>query len=603
MMVRAAALAAIAVGGVFSLMNLGGGPVGADTAARGSSVPVSNAQPLTAQLESSIAPAGGSESADSLSETVPRVAQAAAQKAAQTAAQGIADGTSAVAATGWQLAEGAYYLGGELAESTRIIGVSAMQMFGLVSTEGARDRQRYGEQGMVGLWWGTSAGGEAVVGLAPSTMKSAALERPDGPHAAGETGPAEDPRPSAATMSTRRPGITPVALKSGEATATKAAPVAAAEGAAAEGAAATEVCGWSPKDATKPITLSGEDVAVLNKLGLMDESAQRLPDGTIFLPKVTQRLLEVRTAFSCKGTIATTRRLVGHVIANPTSSGLVQAEQNGRIEVGEFGFPVIGQRVEKGQLLGYLVPILSSRERAELQGEIALVRGRIAEQELAIARTRELPLLPFRDGRILSMRIELNKLRAHRDALIAGLDARQPLTASVSGVIARSEVRVGQVVGERELLWEIADTEDLWVEADSFGSQADLAQTGSTAETQDGQVMDLVLQGLGLSTDGAQSSPVQFRVAGVPDGVRIGEQVVVNVREVGEVEGVMVPRSALVRRSNGEMTVWVARGPEQYEARKVKWTPAGSHIAIIDAGLEDGVRVVVAGATLLSEVR
>ncbi|MFX4221064.1 MAG: hypothetical protein ACMVO3_08805 [Thalassobaculum sp.] len=208
-------------------------------------MPVSNAQPLTAQLESSIAPAGGSVSADSLSETVPRVAQAAAQ--------GIADGTSAVAATGWQLAEGAYYLGGELAESTRIIGVSAMQMFGLVSTEGARDRQRYGEQGMAGLWWGTSAGGEAAVGLAPSTMKSAALERPDGPHAAGETGPVDDPRPSAATMSTRRPGITPVALKSGEATATKAAPVAAAEGAAAEGAAATEVCGWSRR--TRPSRL------------------------------------------------------------------------------------------------------------------------------------------------------------------------------------------------------------------------------------------------------------------------------------------------------------------------------------------------------------
>lgn len=600
MIFRAAVLAAIAVGGVFSLMNLGGGPVGADTAARGSSVPVSAAQPRPPQPESSIGLADGSASAGSLSETVPRVAQTAAQKAAQ----GIADGTSTVAATGWQLAEGAYYLGGELAESTRIIGVSAMQMFGLVSTEGARDRQRYGEQGMAGLWWGTSAGGETPADpAAPNTMKPAALERSDGAHAADETRPVDDPRPSAATMSTRRPGITPVALNSGEATATKPAPAAAGEGSAGEGAAAAEVCGWSPRDATKPITLSGEDVAVLNKLGLMDESAQRLPDGTIFLPKVTQRLLEVRTAFSCKGTIATTRRLVGHVIANPTSSGLVQAEQNGRIEVGEFGFPVIGQRVEKGQLLGYLVPILSSRERAELQGEIALVRGQIAEQELAIARTRELPLLPFREGRILSMRIELNKLRAHRDALIAGLDARQPLTASVSGVIARSEVRVGQVVGERELLWEIADTEDLWVEADSFGSQADLAQTGSTAETQDGQVMDLVLQGLGLSTDGAQSSPVQFRVAGVPDGVRIGEQVVVNVREVGEVEGVMVPRSALVRRSNGEMTVWVARGPEQYEARKVKWTPAGSHIAIIDAGLEDGVRVVVAGATLLSEVR
>ena len=108
-------------------------------------------------------------------------------------------------------------------------------------------------------------------------------------------------------------------------------------------------------------------------------------------------------------------------------------------------------------------------------------------------------------------------------------------------------------------VWEIADTDDLWVEADSFGTQTDFARTGSTAETQDGQVMDLVLQGLGLSTDGAQSSPVQFRVDGIPRGVRIGQQVVVNIRELGSVDGVLVPRSALVRRSNGEMIVWVAK--------------------------------------------
>lgn len=582
---RAAAIAALAIGGLVAAAGLGGAPV--DAEAQGDPAAPGD---VSANVPAAEAAADGS-------------ADRSAAGLVSRSAGGLNAGASAVAETGWQLAAGAYYLGGELVESSQIIGISTLQMLGLLSTEGAQDRARLGEGGVASLWWGSSAGDEPPAVEAPAPHPFATETATPTADPAGRRSAGGDRSLLAATQTGPRSPFRPVALNTADSEGETAPGTSADRTASDQGAATDDICSWAPKSKGKAAALSGEDVAVLSRLGLMDESAQRLPDGTIFLPKVTQRLLEVRTAYTCKGTVSTTRRLVGHVIANPTSSGLVQAEQNGRIEAGEFGFPVIGQRVEKGQLLGYLIPILSSMSRAELQGQIALVRGQIAEQELAIARTRELPLLPFREGRILSLRIELNRLRAQRDALIEGLDARQPLIASVSGVIARSEVRVGQVVEERQLLWEIADTDDLWVEADSFGSQTNFADTGSTAQTQDGQVMDLVLQGLGLSTDGAQSSPVQFRVDGVPDGVRIGQQVVVNVRELGEVEGVLVPRSALVRQGNGEMTVWVAKGPEQYEPRKVKWSSAGAEVAMIEAGLEDGVRVVVAGATLLSEIR
>ncbi|WP_051244983.1 efflux RND transporter periplasmic adaptor subunit [Thalassobaculum salexigens] len=582
---RAAAIAAFAIGGLVAAAGLGGAPV--DAEAQGDPAAPGD---VSANVPAAEAAADGS-------------ADRSAAGLVSRSAGGLNAGASAVAETGWQLAAGAYYLGGELVESSQIIGISTLQMLGLLSTEGAQDRARLGEGGVASLWWGSSAGDEPPAVEAPAPHPFATETTTPTADPAGRRSAGGDRSLLAATQTGPRSPFRPVALNTADSEGETAPGTSADRTASDQGAATDDICSWAPKSKGKAAALSGEDVAVLSRLGLMDESAQRLPDGTIFLPKVTQRLLEVRTAYTCKGTVSTTRRLVGHVIANPTSSGLVQAEQNGRIEAGEFGFPVIGQRVEKGQLLGYLIPILSSMSRAELQGQIALVRGQIAEQELAIARTRELPLLPFREGRILSLRIELNRLRAQRDALIEGLDARQPLIASVSGVIARSEVRVGQVVEERQLLWEIADTDDLWVEADSFGSQTNFADTGSTAQTQDGQVMDLVLQGLGLSTDGAQSSPVQFRVDGVPDGVRIGQQVVVNVRELGEVEGVLVPRSALVRQGNGEMTVWVAKGPEQYEPRKVKWSSAGAEVAMIEAGLEDGVRVVVAGATLLSEIR
>jgi multidrug efflux pump subunit AcrA (membrane-fusion protein) len=79
--------------------------------------------------------------------------------------------------------------------------------------------------------------------------------------------------------------------------------------------------------------------------------------------------------------------------------------------------------------------------------------------------------------------------------------------------------------------------------------------------------------------------------------------VIVNVRETSRNVGVMVPKSALVRRTNGEMVVWVVIGPEQYKPQRVKWRSVSLGVAEIESGLSDRTRVVVAGANLLSEIR
>src|SRR3546814_10490842 len=167
------------------------------------------------------------------------------------------------------------------------------------------------------------------------------------------------------------------------------------------------------------------------------------------MPKVGQRLLQIRTGLPCTGGVRTSRTLVGHVIADPTASGLVQSGQAGRIEAPEWGLPRLGQKVAAGEVLGYLRPIWSNRERAQMEAEIATLRGTVAEKELELARSRELPLLPFRDGRILSIRLELDKLRRPRDALIAGRAGAEAIIASARGVIARPDPRLATVVEDR----------------------------------------------------------------------------------------------------------------------------------------------------------
>lgn len=476
--------------------------------------------------------------------------------------------TGAIADTGWQMAEGAYYLGGEFLESGRIVGAQIGKMLGLwpVQTEPTTEEAR------LRAWSGT---GEENLTPALPTSATSTVERK----------PAESAR--------RPPAIVP------------ALPAAVLQRASLRGAPATAAratCSWPALERSQSSDAEAAIMAELTELKLLDEPAIRMPDGAVFLPKVTQRLLQIRTGYPCKGAVTSSRTLVGHVIADPTASGLVQASQDSRIEAAPWGLPRLGQRVTEGEILGYLRPIWSNRDRAETKAQIATLRGEIAEKELELARSRELPMLPFRQGRILSIRLELDKLRRQRDALVDGLEGAKAILATASGVIARANARVGQVVSVQHLLWEIVDERRLWVEADWFGSEPPTTIPAASATRADGTSLSLAYEGGGWAMN-AQSTPLQFRIDNPVSGLRIGERVTVLVRQPVAAEGMLVPRSALTRRSNGETGLWAATAAERFESYRVRWKPVDGSTVVIEAGLSEDARVVISGAALLSEVR
>src|SRR5262245_17697057 len=68
---------------------------------------------------------------------------------------------------------------------------------------------------------------------------------------------------------------------------------------------------------------------VSSQLGGRD-LAQRLPDGSLFVPKATQRILAIRTAMTAEVRFQRTVELPGRIIPDPNASGLVQASAGGR---------------------------------------------------------------------------------------------------------------------------------------------------------------------------------------------------------------------------------------------------------------------------------
>jgi hypothetical protein len=82
--------------------------------------------------------------------------------------------------------------------------------------------------------------------------------------------------------------------------------------------------------------------------------------------------------------------LQGLVVMDPNAGGQVQATQAGRLVPPPQGFPSLGQRVQRGQLLAYVEPVTGALERSAQTAQIAELRS---AQELAqkrLARLREL---------------------------------------------------------------------------------------------------------------------------------------------------------------------------------------------------------------------
>ena len=120
------------------------------------------------------------------------------------------------------------------------------------------------------------------------------------------------------------------------------------------------------------------------------DKPQRLPDGSVFVPTEAQRRLAIRTVLGAEKAVPHTVELNGHVVMDPNAGGRVQVMQSGRIEPGPKGLPLAGMKVVKGQLLAYLLPAVSSVERATQQAELGelQVKSRLAEKQLN--RLREL---------------------------------------------------------------------------------------------------------------------------------------------------------------------------------------------------------------------
>ncbi len=359
------------------------------------------------------------------------------------------------------------------------------------------------------------------------------------------------------------------------------------------------------KPATKSSAVASAKPSILDAT-----SAQRLSDGSLFVPKIVQRQLALRTLLTEQAELPNTIELNGKVLADPNAGGRVQASQPGRLEAGPSGLPSLGQRVTKGQVLAYLRPVMSSLDRGNSQSILADIDSQLSIAERKVQRYEQLSeALP--KATVEAARFDFEALKKRKAAVEASLSKSEALIAPVAGIISVANAVTGQVFDAKETLFEIIDPNRLMVEALAYDPilTTDIANATATWNSSQASASNNLTPSLSLSFVGGgqqmreQAIPLLFRVSGKSTAVAVGQTIKVIIQTKRLTTGYAVPNSSVIKLTGGESVVWVHTEAERFVQRKVvAHSLDGERVSIV-SGLKEDERVVTSGASLLAQVK
>jgi hypothetical protein len=327
----------------------------------------------------------------------------------------------------------------------------------------------------------------------------------------------------------------------------------------------------------------------------------RLPDGSVTVSKLAQRRMGLRTQLAPEAEAAATVQLPGRVVADPNASGQVQAAHGGRIEPGPLGLPVAGQSVRQGEVLAWLRHHTEPFALAAQQSQRAELR---AARELAEQRLRRLESLegtvPRKD--IDAARVDAQSLAEREQRIAASLDAREPLRAPITGVVARADLKSGQIVEARDVLIEVVDPARLMVEASTPDVTLGNRLGGASLAGIEGVRLQLVGAARALR-DGVL--PLNFRASAAAGAapLALGQSVNLIATLKERRKGIVLPASAVVRSPANEPVVWIKTGAERFLPQPVQVQPLDAATVLVTQGLAPDNRVLVQGAALVAQIR
>lgn len=310
--------------------------------------------------------------------------------------------------------------------------------------------------------------------------------------------------------------------------------------------------------------------------------------------------------------------LPAHGVVGPRSGGeaVIHAPANGKLVLKSKAAPHVGERVEKGAVLGAFVPRLAQAQdpaRLELALQKAGLKHQFAREEVTrLEGLFKMEAIP--QNRLRKAVLEAENARAELDAAQKRLDQTASLQDSgqasavlikspLSGVVVESHFVPGALVAENEALFSIVDMDTIWLTVQIPESQIGRVSEAKEAWFQvDGldRVFETGQGGRLIGVGGkvhpqTRTIPLIFETPNPNHLLKMGMRVKVGVYGETVTDGLSIPLNALAEE-DGMTVAYVQTGGETFERRLLKTgIREGDRIQVV-SGVNAGERVVVTGA-------
>ena len=307
------------------------------------------------------------------------------------------------------------------------------------------------------------------------------------------------------------------------------------------------------------------------------------------------------------------------VVVTAPATGLVVLPPSGL-------FPIMGQNVEKGELLVAIVPGFSSASRAELESAVSQAALHQDQAQRELRRARRL----YEEKVVAKKRVEeaettfllaKNKHAEAQKRLAAFALAQQVgsaetrdtsqdflLRAPLQGIIVQADLTLGARVEAGEALFTLINLDSVWLEARVYASDVPKISSTARASFQPHGMTGLILPeqanthlvAIGNVIDPATKTlPVIFEVANPNHNLKVGMHADVFIETDDKGERVVIPSTAVLHET-GKNVAFVQTGGETFEKRfittGITTRREGEEVIQISEGIRVGDRVVTTGA-------
>lgn len=334
-------------------------------------------------------------------------------------------------------------------------------------------------------------------------------------------------------------------------------------------------------------------------------------------PEAVSRL-GIQTVTTAVESVSRTRSVGGEIVAPPGGAVAVSAPTAGTLQAAGGGVPRAGARVTRGQAIFALFAVQppdrnlgvdAARDVATAEAELALATqraerlDRLLSDGAASARSVEEARAQQQvaAARAEAARAQANEIGNSPNRTGTGMIVRSPIT----GILQSVSVAPGQTVAASAPLFEVVQTEALWVRVPLFvGDRNGIDNSKPATVVSLGSATSPELNATPVAgpptADPAAATSDQFYALQSGAGVvRPGDRVSVRLPLTGAEQALVVPTAAVVYDLTGGAWVYEATGATTFVRRRIEIRSTVGGKTLVARGIEAGKKVVTSGAAEL----